>query len=328
MRPEGMRVILGLFALVFVLAGCGNPADVSAGSPQDQPSLEASAEVKQGLPARPVPSDSVGVAMSCPGPLPDGMNVQQAPLPDGFVTTWVFRCRQEVRPKPGEGEWNYQILERADTDAKALVEQLRRPSDPMSNQPCTLEMRMPPYFALVDATGKAVMPPVPTDGCGKPRIEVFKLLEALQFRVLSETPTSQVVTQKSADSGCPDAYKDLTTFDNVVSHDAPVGPVWADPVSALRVCIYASPGNEPGRAGKLMTTRVVDGDAAKTLVAQFNEAPPAVTCDLPHTSFATVSPMRTPNAVQIELDGCLRMVRPDNTLVQLNEGVVAALTAR
>jgi hypothetical protein len=329
LRLPGMRIMLGLLAFVFVLAGCGK--QVSAGAPADQPSLEVSTEVRLAEPAQPAPAgpvDSVPTPLptDCPGPLPDGLlSVEQTALPAGFVTTWVFRCRMETRPKPGEGEWTYQILERADTDAKSLVEQLLRPSDPQTNQPCTLELRTPPHFALVDAAGKGYRPAVPTDGCGKPRIEVFKLLEAMRFRVLSEKPVQQVVTQKSIDTGCPDSYKDLVTYDNIVSHDAPVGPVWAMAVTDLRICVYASPGNEPNRAGKLTSSRVVSGNNAKSIVDQFNAARPAVTCDQPHTAFATVAPVTLNNPVSVELDGCQRMLRPDSTLVQLNEGAITAL---
>jgi hypothetical protein len=324
-----MRITLGLLALVFVLAGCGR--QVSAGGSSDQPSLEVSTEVRPASPGEvaPVaPRDAIPdhVGKSCPGPLPGGVgSVEQVAVPDGFVTAWVLRCRTEVRTKVGEGEWAYQIFERADTDARELVEQLRRPSEPQANQPCTMELRVPPYFALVDGAGKGVMPPVPTDGCGKPRIEVFKLLDRMRYRVLSETPISQVTSQKSVDSGCPDAYKDLTSYDNVVSHDAPVGPVWANAVADLRICVYASPGNEPNRAGKLTGSRVVTGAAAKNIADQLNAARPAITCDKPHTAFATVAPTTMNNPVSVELDGCQRMLRPDNTLVQLNEGVVAAL---
>lgn len=121
-----------------------------------------------------------------PGLDADGMPVVRSELPADFVTTWVLRCRAERRTKSGEA---LVVVERADTPATELAEQLRRPSDPLAelraNEACSMELVVPPYFLLVDAAGNAILPAIPTDGCGKPRRDATRALDTMTFRIVS-----------------------------------------------------------------------------------------------------------------------------------------------
>lgn len=104
-------------------------------------------------------------------------------IPDGFTTAWVLRCGVDYQPTVSRGGWGVGPAERADTPAPELLAQLRRPSEPRDKEvACTADMRVPVYFALVDANGKALLPTQPTDVCGRPRIEISKALEELDFK--------------------------------------------------------------------------------------------------------------------------------------------------
>jgi hypothetical protein len=255
-----------------------------------------------------------------------GMPTERSPIPDGFATAWVLRCRSETRDLPGKGKWTVSIVERADTPATELVAELRKPSDPKTQDPCTLELVTPPYFLLVDASGKAILPSVPTDGCGKPKRDATKPLDGMSFRVLSETPVGQVQSQRSIDTGCPDGYKDMIAIVAGSARATPATPVWGVPVEALRLCVYVTDGAE--QVGHLAAAKTIDGDAARALIDLFDKVGPAAACAAPHTRFATLSPNGTTNSAVVELDGCNRLLRPDNTLGQLSATTVAAINAR
>lgn len=308
-----MRVSAGLLAFVFVLsaAGCGK-ATQPPGSGPDSP--DASAFVDLDCPKE-----------HTPGLDPGGVPVARSELPADFVTAWVHRCRAESRAKPREGTVIMQIVERADAPATELIEQLRRPSDPRTNQPCTLEMVAPPYFLLVDATGRAILPAIPTDPCGKPRPEATRALDAMTFHIVSETQIGQAQSQLSIDTGCSDSWKDMVTIEADRAQPAPATPLWSTPDDTLRVCLYDLTGTQTSPAGTLRAGRVVDGTVAAALVAALDRTGAATACSAPHTRFAVVSGPSGAEAVA-ELDGCRRLLRPDTTLGQLDEATVVAIT--
>jgi hypothetical protein len=276
------------------------------------------------------PGEPVWVEPACPRPtgpgsqLPGAGEGQRSPIPDGFVTSWVLRCRSETRDVPGRGQVSYRITERADTDAAALVEQLRRPSDPRSNGACPLVLVLPPYFLLVDASGRALLPAVPTDGCNRPRDEALKPLETLPFRAISETEVGTVQSQKSTDSGCSDSFKDLVALERDRARPAPAHHLWTYPVNSVRVCGYdrISGGELP--VGQLATGRTLTPEAAKPLLDALDRVGPATDCTAGHTRIAVVH-SQSESAVA-ELDGCRRLLRPDHTLGQLDDPTLALLT--
>ena|SRR5438105_2233610 len=71
---------------------------------------------------------------------------------------------------------------RADGPAADLVAALRKPSDPPWNGACVDGFRSISTFALVDDSGRAVIPFVPVDGCRIPQNGVYAALDALRFR--------------------------------------------------------------------------------------------------------------------------------------------------
>jgi hypothetical protein len=269
----------------------------------------------------------VWVEPSCPDQLPDdsgSASTITGGIPADFVTSWVLRCRSDIRDVPGDGRWMVLVAERADTPAPDLLDLLGQPSNPRSGGACPAMLVVPPYFALVDPTGKALLPTIPTDECGFPREQARTALEALPFRALSEKRVRQLESQQSIDSGCSESWKDELVIEGERATPGPATPVWPTPSDALRVCVYDTGGAvEP--VGRFASGRTITGDAARTLSEALDKAGPATTCATPHTRFAVVIRDGAAQRAVAELDGCRRLLRPNNTLGQLDAFAINAL---
>lgn len=317
-------VVLGVLA-----AGCGKA--VTPGSPPEPGYATGGGggSAIAGLPGGGIEGRTMAMSESCVNDPRLGVDLStlpadRTPVPDGFATVWVLRCNTELRDVPGQGKWLVQVAQRADTTATELVAELRKPSDARTAQACTLEMAVPPYFVLVDAAGKAVVPTVPTDPCGKPRRAARTLVEALPFRTLFEKQLNQVQSQESIDSNCPESWKDMITIAKD-ARPAPATAIWSDPVTDIKVCVYdrISEGQLP--VGQLRSVRAVSGDGVAGLRAALDKAGPAMACSAPHTRFAVLRVDGAAGWAQVELDGCYRVLRTDNTLGQLDAAAVALI---
>lgn len=258
----------------------------------------------------------------CPGNAgaPLGMDDERGGIPDDFVTAWVMRCRDEDRDVPGDGSWTVRIAERADTPAAELVELLREPSDPLPDgEMCPAVAYVKPYFLLVDAGGRALVPDVPTSSCGQPRPGVKDFLDTLDYRVVAETRVARTQSQESVDTGCADAWKDGIAIGS--PSPGPAAP--SGLTGEIRVCVYGAIDGEGTLVGHLEAGHT----APATLADALDAAGPAAPCDKPHTSFAvlTTAGGNGPWA-EVELDGCLRVLRSDNTLGQLDQQTIAMVT--
>jgi hypothetical protein len=310
-----IRLVIAL-AIGLLLAGCGKR--VAPGAPPGSDGFgvaTAQATAMRGTPMmlgpQTCPKDA-GVP-GVDGSLPN----EPASIPDDFTTAWVLRCRTEVRDLPDKGNSVVLITERADGSASELVAELRKPSDPRTSNPCTLEMVVAPQVLLVDASGKAILPIVPTDSCGKPRREALAALTGMTFRVLSETPLNQIQVPQAAATACRNPSKDLIAVETQ-AQPGPAKQVFSVVTKDVTICVYQS----DGAAGKLISGRTI-GDGA--LVESLDKAGPAAACAAAHTRFATVSPADGSNGVMVELDGCHRMLRADHTLGQLDAATVAKI---
>jgi hypothetical protein len=286
-------------ALMLVAAGCGTNSELPVGEP-------------------PAPGPPVWVEPVCPK-APDGLvmgnePVKRGAVPDDFVTVSVTRCRPGFQKVAGQGEWTTAITEKADTPAEDLVAQLRQPSAPSTDGACTMEYISPPYIMLINAEGKAVLPRIPQDSCGKPKIEVRNAVDALPYKVVSETPVHQSQSQLSLETGCSDSWKDLLAIDGLSYKPGPATKVLPG-TGQVRVCVFQA----EGEAGKLVSAHNIPADQLTSL----DSAGPAVPCEVKHTRFATLTGEK--GDAWIELDGCHRMIRPDQTLGQLDAATVATL---
>lgn len=258
----------------------------------------------------------VWVDVACPSQDLFDASGKRGGIPADFVAAAVVRCRTEVRNASGEGVWVVRITERADLPVPKLVEMLRRPSDKPSSGACATIGYIVPYFLLVNEEGRTLAPAIPTEPCGAPRREVLDTLDFLPYRTVTETPVAHT---NSTSDGCYDRRKDVIATEP--PKPAPATPVWSDASDSFSVCVY----KVSGEAGKLETEFSLSGEEATALKAALSAAGLAEPCDRPHTRFAT---MRAPTGSDalVELDGCHRFLRPDNTFGQLDEDVVAMFT--
>lgn len=267
------------------------------------------------------PGPPVWAEPECPAPRPL-QTEDRGGIPDGFVTAWVLRCRTEIREAPGKPGEIVRITERADTSAADLVHLLRRPSDPPSNGPCPLVAVFPPYFLLVDTDGRAILPAVPTNGCGQPRDDILDTLDALPFHTVSETLEHTTQSQLSAETGCSDTWKDMIALDADHARPAPARPLWSEPVESILVCVYDRISGSTLPVGRLDTGQEVTGAPAAALRDALDAAGPAADCSTPHTRFAVLTPEGLADWAMAELDGCQRVRRPDGTLGQLTTELI------
>jgi hypothetical protein len=329
------RAGLGLLTLVLAVSGCGRNAPVGAGGPvsgRPGPQFTTQAGPPDPAVADPVPPElrpPAWVDANCP---PEAYNFDPLPqanrgrLPDEFVTAWVLRCRTETRDVPGQGKQAFRITERADTPAAELVAQLRRPSEPRTSGGCLAYGVGVPYFALVDAGGRALLPAVPADECGRPRREALQELQKLSFTPVSETPAGQAQSQTSVETGCPDKWKDMVTIEADRAKPGPARPLWPGTRSSVRVCGYDQMSGKDVPGGQLRSGRTISGPAAADLLVALDKAGPAAPCALPHSRFAVLTTDGTNIWAMAELDGCHRLLRPDNSLGQLDDRLVASLS--
>jgi hypothetical protein len=288
-----VRVVAVLTAVLVVVAGCG-----------------------KGAPARqdvPEPGPPVWVAAECEGPVTG--TEKRGGIPTDFTATSVLRCTQEIRDQA-----NVLVTERTKESVAKLTDLLRKPSDPLTNDVCTADLQLPPHFLLVDAAGRALLPQVPTDPCGKPRREVVDLLKSLTYERVAEVPLG-TVPPTEGEAGCSTEWKDEIALGG--AKPGPATALWPEPVDALKVCVY---NVDKPQVGSLESGRVVEGERSQALRDALAEAGPAGPCTSEHTRFAVLHPKGKATWATIELDGCLRVLRPNQTLGQVNELVTGLLT--
>ncbi|MFF4776799.1 hypothetical protein ACFY05_28450 [Microtetraspora fusca] len=269
------------------------------------------------------------VTASCPKGRPDPVlpPAPRQPLPDGFVPVKVIRCRWESRYLPGKGLWEVVIQERADGPATGLMTELRRPSEwSLFEQICTLEGFLVDYFVVVDSSGKAVLPDVPTSVCGEPFPSALAAIRSLPYHVDKQIPIRRGGSEKAFRAGCSEEYPDILRPPGwpevVASH------IWNPPPEGLRVCVYHITEKTPDTApiwkfrGKLESSRILQGSKLRTLLNALNTAPTS-DCPSNHTRFAVLTPGSW--EAYVELDGCHNVRRPDGTLGRLTPDAVALL---
>lgn len=126
---------------------------------------------------------------ACPHPAANVVAIGEPPgqhaIPKNFHPAWVLRCLITSRSVP--------VTQRADLTpamARDLVRSLSQPSETPSDcrQDSAKHTVIVPYFALVDASGRALLPGLPSDRCGRP-------LPAAD-RAVSSLPYVRVVTSR------------------------------------------------------------------------------------------------------------------------------------
>jgi hypothetical protein len=238
-----------------------------------------------------------------------GASVEDLPtLGDGFTPVSVVTCRFVAENNTSGGVDQVAYERRAENNIDALVAALRAPDAPREDGPCTLEIRLIEWFALLDASGRWVRPGVPVDACGKIRWEVSNALGGAPW-----TDVYRIVPGRSAEtaaSGCDRQATDAIWVATSTSSERD----WATPVEspfakgvALRVCRYVVPEKE--HAGNFAAATILDAAWSEGFAGILGETVSAVPCDTPASWFALVREWdRTGNEVYVELDGCRRVM--------------------
>jgi hypothetical protein len=111
-------------------------------------------------------------AAACPAVDPGQPVSSTEPLNTGFQPVSAAVCQFEVVVRSGvngiDGGWQWTSVQRADGPFGELVAALRTP--PPTRQEaghvCPAVAQAPMYIALIDGSGKAVIPAIPADQCG------------------------------------------------------------------------------------------------------------------------------------------------------------------
>jgi hypothetical protein len=269
------------------------------------------------------------VTASCPKmSSPDLSAMPRQRLPAGFVAAQVIRCRWESRYLPGKGRWEVVIQEHADGPADELMTELRRPSErSFFRQTCDLMAIIVDYFVVVDSSGRAVLPAVPTGVCGDPFPSALDALRRLPYQVHDQIPIRRLESENAFRAGCPDEYPDLLQR---YGRPGAAPRTWNPPPKGLRVCVFRTANKTSDRPnpldlpmGRFESSRILKGNSLRTLLTALDTAP-ASDCYSHHTRFAILDPGYM--EAYADLDGCRNLLRRDGTLSRLTPDAVALLT--
>ena len=309
-----MRALAAAAALLLVAAGCGQG---TAG----------------GDSAAVVPAPAPVKAAPAAGPCPEQPADARA-LPADAAPSAVVGCLMGQRRVAGDGMWRVRVDRRATdiADIDRLVAALRLPSERRTDGACTLELRGPQTVAL-EIDGRVVHVMTPRDACSKPLPEVMAAYEALRWTETGVTKLERVRSEAAVVAGCEE-WKDMIAVEESSGSGTDVGDVPMGQVQ--RVCLYrtAYPAGWTPDSGLTMTGEPVGGftpsaEIAGRIAEAIDGAGPAALCGQPrHSGFAVVMRGDAKDPAYVELDGCNRILAPDNTMRQGTAALVKLLTRR
>ena len=231
-------------------------------------------------------------------------------LPEGFAPVLLITCDLQERTTPERGEWTYRIEKRATEGLDAVITALRStpPPPPSGSYACAGVARADPWFLLIDAAGRVVLPVVPHErACDQP-IDVG--LERLHYTTASATKIRQQSTSAELASGCTDRWKNEPRIAANMSSSRPARTRQVVSDRPISVCIYASGRSEVGR---FTGGRRLSGNEA-TRIGHLLAAGPgdARSSCTPADDFALIN-TTAGNWVYVELSGCHRLVVGEGT---------------
>jgi hypothetical protein len=252
-------------------------------------------------------------------------------LDAGFTAAAAVVCDQIPERRDDGGEYLVAVESRTE-DVARLVEALRLPDQPRTDDTCSMDLPGVAWFALLDGQGRWVRPGLPMDVCGKIRIEVRQAVQQLRLTRVSSRVIQEIVSAEANAAGCSQGWANIVAME---AGDAQPGS-GRDPFPAgkrIRLCVYRVPpdqmdSNKPAgdfrHGGLLSPTRQAAIEKAIT------SAPPAVPCARPATTFALLVPAdQKGDEIYVELDGCRRILLRGGGLVlaQGDAALVALLQA-
>jgi hypothetical protein len=226
------------------------------------------------------------------GPASGGGDAELPPLDDSFQPVAAVVCSSAPLRRADGGEDLTATESRAD-DVTALVAALRLPDEPLSGGACTLELYLPPFFALLDAQGRWVRPGVPHDSCGKVRSEVREALGGLRLTPVSSRPIREIESSEAAAAGCTQRWADMVWVSAQwgTKGEPAVVPAGFDGPVQVRLCAYRVPADQQrtGKpAGEFASGRYLSEQQWAAVRKEIEAATPAPACTSPASEFVVL----------------------------------------
>ena len=126
-------------------------------------------------------------AANCPAVDPRQPVASAAPLGGDFWPVMAAICTFDVVVKPGPagvgGGWRWRSVRRSEGPFEELITALRTPPPTRRErgQGCPAMAQTPMYIALLDGSGRAVIPAIPADPCGFRLQSVDRAVEKLSW---------------------------------------------------------------------------------------------------------------------------------------------------
>ncbi|MEU4401242.1 hypothetical protein [Micromonospora orduensis] len=312
--PKGRNVLV-VALLGVALSGCGEAVD----GPVDEPGpagiaeswtscAEAAPQAGAELPVPPGATSSPVPAASTPN-APEIGRIDPA-----FTPVTAVLCGREIRPRPGGGQEQVATERHAD-EIDALIEALRLPDQrrPKGEFACTLDMIIPPWLALLDDRGRWLRPYLPTDACGKPRVEVRTALDGLRLTTVDTRPAGSVESPEAAAAGCAQHWADMVWVETTNGRPGPPAPPAAPTGGRLRLCVYQVPPSEQGGgkpAGDFLYGGPLPRERQAGVLRALGNRRAVVDCATPASRFAVLRPLDGTGGPDryVELDGCRRFL--------------------
>ena len=254
-------------------------------------------------------------------------------LDDSFEPVAAVVCSSAPLRRPSGGTDLVATESRAD-DVTALVAALRLPDEPRTGGACTLELYLPPFFALLDAQGRWVRPGLPVDECGKVRSEVRDAVQGLRLTPTTSRPVQELESSAAAAAGCSQQWADMVwvTGTGAVPDEPAVVPPGFDGPVQVRLCVYRVPAEQQGTgkpAGDFGSGRYLSDEQWAGARSEIESAAAAGPCTTPASRFAVLHIGAGQHYA--ELDGCRRLMGPtaggSQTLRQASPALLTLLTA-
>ncbi|MEV7331108.1 hypothetical protein [Micromonospora sp. NPDC093244] len=313
--PKGRNVLV-VALLGVALSGCGE----TVGGPVDDPGpaeivgswtscAEAAPQAGAEIPAPPADTGS-------PAPPASARNGPEIGRIDkAFTPASAVLCGREIRPRPGGGQEQVATERHAD-EIDALVEALRLPDQqrPRGEFACTLDMIVPPWLALLDERGRWLRPYLPTDSCGKPRVEVRTALAGLRLTTVDTRTVGSVESPEAAAAGCAQHWADMVWVETTDGRrPGPPVPPAAPTDGPLRLCVYQVPPSEQGGgkpAGDFVYGGPLPRERQAGVLRALGNRRAVVDCATPASRFAVLRPLDGTGGPDryVELDGCRRFL--------------------
>ena len=319
-------------AVLATVAGCAGPAKEPA-QPPGEPRIEpawTSCAAEAPMLSWPAPS---GRRPSEPAPAGGGDPGTLPLLDDSFRPVAAVVCPAAGPRPPGDGKPT--ATERRADDVTALVAALRLPDEPRSGGPCTLELYLMPWLALLDEQGRWTRVRAPVDACGKVRAEVRDAVQGLRLTPASTRPSPQIESSEAAAAGCTPQWADMVsvTAARVTAGGPAVVPPGFDGPMQVRLCVYRVPAEQQrtGKpAGDFVSGRSLGDEQWAGVRREIESAGAAAVCTTPANDFVVLH--FGAGQIYAELDGCRRLLATaadgSETIRQASPSLVALLTVR